>query len=433
MKGNGGRMISTDVLVPRLAELGKIKIGGRGEKRTGSGGTEFYIPKKFSHFVVTGRERGANGEGDFLRDNDVHGSVGEAPTELNCHLPFDEPSQVFQSQLQQYEGRTLRRWCDGVNCTEVGPDTVTPCALQTEEGCACKPYGRLQVILDDAPYVGGVYVFRTTSWESVRNIQTVLLELRSRFGFLTGLPLMLKVYPATDEYQDGNKRKTSKSWKVALVMRGTYQQALELAQTAEALRLGAGTEMKAIAASTRQGLDEIDATEEGPHGDEYHPSADAQASVATQGTLDAMKAEEGVGTETVDQAYSRAVAEQTAEKTDAAYGVSGGGTAAEFSEAATTIAKLGATVSPVAEQEAEDGATAADLSPAELVAMRVELLDEIEQLLKDEAADGMGLQQAADECLEGGRPVASLDLADLQKLKEMVEQRLQLGLFAGAE
>lgn len=413
MEGNGGSMISTDVLVPRLAELGKIKIGGRGAKRTGSGGAEFYLPIKFPNFVVTGRERGDNGEGDFLRDDDVHEAVGDKPTELNCHLPFDEPGQVFQSQLQVYEGRTLNRRCDGKEYTIVGPDTVHPCQLQTEQGCACKPYGRLQVILDDAPYVGGVYVFRTTSWESVRNIQTVLMELRSRFGFLTGLPLMLKLYPATDEYTDQNqKRRSSTSYKVALVMRATYQQALELAQTAEALRLGAGTEMKAIAASTREGLDELDATEEGPHGDEFHPVAEAAASVGTQETLERMKAEEGIGgPETVDQAGGEPTERQLA-----------------------TQALADDMAAEQAEQAAETGATPADLSPAELVAMRAELLAEIVELLKDDAAGGIGLQQAADEILQtGSRPVPDLGLQELVKLKDGVEQRVQLGLFVPAE
>ena len=72
-------LISEKLLAPRVQELGKIKIGGKGPVRTSSGGKEFQPPKKFDHFVVTTRERGE--DGNFLRDDQVHAhpKVGEKP------------------------------------------------------------------------------------------------------------------------------------------------------------------------------------------------------------------------------------------------------------------------------------------------------------------------------------------------------------------
>jgi len=38
---------------PRLAEVGKIKIGGKGKKVTSKKGAQFRVPEKYDHFVIT--------------------------------------------------------------------------------------------------------------------------------------------------------------------------------------------------------------------------------------------------------------------------------------------------------------------------------------------------------------------------------------------
>ena len=40
-------------LTPRFAEVGKIKIGGKGKQTTSANGKKFNPPVRFDHFVVT--------------------------------------------------------------------------------------------------------------------------------------------------------------------------------------------------------------------------------------------------------------------------------------------------------------------------------------------------------------------------------------------
>jgi len=55
-------------LTPGLPEVGKIKIGYKGEEMTSKGGKRFQPPKKLDHFLITGLERGA--DGNFLRNEE---------------------------------------------------------------------------------------------------------------------------------------------------------------------------------------------------------------------------------------------------------------------------------------------------------------------------------------------------------------------------
>ena len=62
----------------------------------------------------------------------------------------------------------------------------------------CKPYGRLSVILTMANRIGGTYVFRTTSWNSISNILSSMAFIYNKTGgILAGIPLKLKLRKAS--------------------------------------------------------------------------------------------------------------------------------------------------------------------------------------------------------------------------------------------
>jgi hypothetical protein len=286
------KMISDTLIPAALAEVGKIKIGGKGAEKKGSSGKTFRMPVKHDHFTVTTRVRGE--DDNFERDEQVHDRIGETPTKLNVRLPFDEPDENFQSQMQQYKGRDLIWRCDGETAENVKSGETGQCQRGGENGCNCKPYGRLRVILEDAPMFGGVYVFRTTSWESIRNIQSALAILYSQFGALAGLPLTLELYPAEVSYQESGKTKTGTAYKVALLLRATFEQARAISEDARAHRLTNPTELKILAAASEDELDAIDEAEEADFAEEYHPDPSDLAAAATHDTIEQIKAEEGL-------------------------------------------------------------------------------------------------------------------------------------------
>lgn len=280
--------IQPRVLDPRLPELGKIKIGGLGPERTSRSGKKFRLPMKVGHFIVTGRERGA--DGNLVRDQVVHAKVGDKPVELDVRLLWDEPAANFQSYLAAHDGK--RRVCtgDGVSAFDERHGAV-PCTcpwFKQHEGPytgparpvggnnpVCKPNGRLSVLLEAAETFGGFYVFRTTSWESISSISAQLQLFYEQFGFLRGLPLRLRVYPATDTYEEGGQTKTSTSYKVAIVLRGDLDTAHQLAAAAYERRSQLALPSPAQVEIHQQQLDAAEAAEAEDIAAEFYPEVAA--------------------------------------------------------------------------------------------------------------------------------------------------------------
>jgi len=71
------------------------------------------------------------------------------------------------------------------------PDTCTVFKAKK-----CKPNGILSVILKDAPQLGGVYKFRTTSFNSIRSILSSMFFIQSLTGgILANIPLKMTISP----------------------------------------------------------------------------------------------------------------------------------------------------------------------------------------------------------------------------------------------
>lgn len=281
------KSISPAVLEPRLPELGRVKIGGNGEIRRSKNGKEFRLPVKYDSFRIVTRAK--DDQDNWILDKAVHDKVGPKPRELDVRLLWDEPEQNFQFFLAAYEGRTRRCTGNGIEAQDA-KDGKIPCTcplLSQHEGAykgpirpvgrvTCKPHGRLSMILEAAESFGGFYVFRTTSWESIRNIASQLQMYQAQFGFLAGLPLKLVMYPAQDSYEadgDGGKvTKTSESYKVALVLRANYMKALEAASQARAdrerLALPAGADAAGYHQKQLMAAEEVEAEEIAV---EFHP------------------------------------------------------------------------------------------------------------------------------------------------------------------
>ena len=59
----------------RFAEVGKIKVGGKGETRKSKEGKDYQLPVKYDHFVVTTTEKGK--DGNFVIDSEIMSKLGK--------------------------------------------------------------------------------------------------------------------------------------------------------------------------------------------------------------------------------------------------------------------------------------------------------------------------------------------------------------------
>lgn len=195
-------------LTPSLPERGKIKIGMKGAETTSRNGTTFQPPKKLDHFVVTTLDRTA--DGNFRQDAAAHSKLGEKPTEIPVRLLYDDPTLNFPTRYAAYNGRTL--WCsgDGETASRVAEDgnghTAVKCPCQRQSPTytgkdKCKMNGSLGVLIEGIGGVGGVWKFRTTSYNSIVGILSSLAFIRQiTGGVLANIPLRMTVRPkqATD-------------------------------------------------------------------------------------------------------------------------------------------------------------------------------------------------------------------------------------------
>lgn len=278
-------LIKRSLLKAQPQEVGKIKIGGRGAQKKTSGGNDMYLPQKFDHFEVTTMER-AGGKGPFLRDEAVHAVVGDKPTSLDAMLMFPEIEQNLMTSMREYAGRKAKVVCDG----EVRKEGMVegPCKQLDGGVCNCRPYIRLPLQLMASPHTGGYYVFRSRGWGTTNNIQTFMEETYGRFGTLFHAPVKLICFHSEDQYQQDGQDRVGKSLKVAMVLNLPYEQAaLHMIGQKELLE-SVRERLMLTAGEVVQSLDNRDEEEEAEIADEFDPPKGLEASVATQGRLDAV-------------------------------------------------------------------------------------------------------------------------------------------------
>lgn len=207
-------------IVPQLCECGKIKIGKKGDITTSQKGNTFRPPTKLDHFLVTTTAKDA--KGDFIQDAAIMDVVGDECKALNVTVMYDKPELIFPTSYARYDSAVCQCRGDG----EHAYDSTGMMIVCNPETCKfaidkkCKPNGILSVILEDSPRVGGVYKFRTTSWNSIRNITSALEFIRSLTGgYLAGLPMVLTLQPKTTVIP--GTKKTTTIYMVNIEYRGT--------------------------------------------------------------------------------------------------------------------------------------------------------------------------------------------------------------------
>jgi hypothetical protein len=194
-------------LRPALAERGKIKIGDKGQVITSRQGKKFQPPLKLDHFRITTTERD---EADrLIEDKELTAKLapedGGKIREIPIRLLYDDPELNFPTWLAAYDGNKL--WCVGdgesaerLQDNKAGRQVVKcPCEHSDPNYTGprkCKPNGKLLVVIEGAERIGGVWTFRTTSYNSVTAIMSSLALIKTMTGgYLSGIPLRLVVGP----------------------------------------------------------------------------------------------------------------------------------------------------------------------------------------------------------------------------------------------
>lgn len=214
----------------QLCECGKIKIGKKGTSKTSQHGNSFRPPQKLDHFLVTTTAKTA--DDDFEEDTEIMGILGDNCKAIPVVLLYDEPTLNFMTSLAYYDSAKCQ--CRGNGEVAIKSDgTQIECNPETckfSNDKKCKPNGILSVVLQDAPRVGGVWKFRTTGWNSIRNLMSSIEFIHGLTGGrLAGLPLMLTLQPKSTIIP-GTKTKTT-IYMVNLEFRGTMGELIERATT----------------------------------------------------------------------------------------------------------------------------------------------------------------------------------------------------------
>ncbi len=203
-------------LNPALAERGKIKIGLKGELRKSGKGNDYQLPKKLDHFRIVTMEKGA--DNNYIVDREIHKIYDNTPKEIAVRLLYDDIESNMQTRYACYKGR--QQWCtgDGERAIRVGSDggkyehQNCPCERQNPDykgNDKCKMNGALSVIIEGAEVVGGVWKFRTTSYNSIMGILGGLALIKKVTGGpLAGILLTLKISPKTVVSPTDNKVQT---------------------------------------------------------------------------------------------------------------------------------------------------------------------------------------------------------------------------------
>jgi len=240
-------------LLPSLLEVGKIKIGKKGEKKTSSGGKEFRMPIKLDHFLITKNEKDPKTE-DYIVDDalvtslkkdggtkvDGNGNIIQLP----IRLLYDDIDLNFPTFYARYSGSKRACHGDGEKATtRDGREITCPCEKIKPDYDGvdkCKINGTLSCIIAGSDTIGGCHKFRTTSMNTAKSILGSLTVVKAATGGrLAFLPLSLIIQPKTTTIPgDGG---TTTVYIVSVVYSGTIerlqQQAMEMAKSEATYRI----------------------------------------------------------------------------------------------------------------------------------------------------------------------------------------------------
>lgn len=233
--------------------LGRISIGKIVEKNGKR------LPEKDDQFTITSQVQNRDGWllhplNEKLR-NGQDGKLRSIP----IRLLFNEPDLNFRADYSLFDRSTGRPLCvgNGETCKRLTKDGIQSLPCPTPDGCplaqghACKPYGRLNVVIGDEDPLGS-FVFRTTGFNSIRTLAARLHYFQAiSSNRLACLPLELRLRGKSTRQSHGTP-----IFYVDLTIRSSMDmvEVLQAANELDAQRQAAGFDQAALDEAAQRGF-----------------------------------------------------------------------------------------------------------------------------------------------------------------------------------
>ena len=233
--------------------LGRISIGKVIEKNGKR------LPEKDDQFTITSQVQGRDGWLLHPLNEELRKSQQDKLRSIPVRLLFNEPELNFRADYTLFDRQSGRPLCvgNGETCKRVTQDGMqslpcpSPDACPLAKGGACKPYGRLNVLIgDDDPL--GSFVFRTTGFNSIRTLAARLHYFQAISGNrLACLPLELRLRGKSTRQSHGTP-----IFYVDLTISGgmNMAEALQAANNLDEQRLSTGFDQNALDEAARRGF-----------------------------------------------------------------------------------------------------------------------------------------------------------------------------------
>ncbi len=233
--------------------LGRISIGKiveRNGKR---------LPEKDDQFTITSQVQSRDGWLMHPINDELRKGQEEKLRSIPVRLLFNEPELNFRADYTLFDRQSGRPICvgNGETCKRVTQDGMqslpcpSPDVCPLAKGGACKPYGRLNVLIgDDDPL--GSFVFRTTGFNSIRTLAARLHYFQAISGNrLACLPLELRLRGKSTRQSHGTP-----IFYVDLTVRGgmNIAEMLQSANELETQRQSAEFDQVALDEAARRGF-----------------------------------------------------------------------------------------------------------------------------------------------------------------------------------
>ncbi|MCX5541477.1 phage capsid protein [Paraburkholderia sp. CNPSo 3076] len=233
--------------------IGRISIGRVVEKNGKR------LPEKDDQFTITTQVQGRDGWHLHPVDAELRKSNTGKLRTIPVRFLFADPDLNLRAEFSCFDRESGRPVCvgNGETCRRAGKAGVEELPCPSPDGCtfgqggACKPYGRLNVLIGDEDEMG-CFIFRTTSFNSIRTLAARLHYFAAVSGNLLAclqLELKLRGKSTTQSYR-------SAIYYVDLGVRSgsTLEAAITEARELDARRRAAGFDQAALDAAARAGF-----------------------------------------------------------------------------------------------------------------------------------------------------------------------------------